>query len=107
MSKLSPMPAPSAMMSGRTFSDDRILSRRAFSTFRSFPLSGRIAWNRRSTLLGRAARRIALDEIQLAPRGVALLAVGQLAGQQHALKRPLADHEVAGLASSLTGPGGG
>ena len=51
MSKLSPipsMPAPSAMISGRTFSLATILSSRAFSTFRSLPRSGRIAWKRRS-----------------------------------------------------------
>ena len=51
MSKLSSMPsipAPRAMISGRTFSLARILSRRAFSTFRILPRSGRIAWNRRS-----------------------------------------------------------
>ena len=48
MSKLSPMPPPRAMISGLTFSELRILSRRAFSTLRSLPRSGRIAWNRRS-----------------------------------------------------------
>ena len=36
------------MISGRTFSLERILSRRAFSTFRILPRSGRIAWKRRS-----------------------------------------------------------
>ena len=42
------IPAPRAMISGRTFSLARILSRRAFSTLRILPRSGRIAWKRRS-----------------------------------------------------------
>ena len=36
------------MISGRTFSLATILSRRAFSTLRTLPRSGRIAWKRRS-----------------------------------------------------------
>src|SRR6185503_16939860 len=51
MSKLSSMPsmpAPRAMISGRTFSLATILSRRAFSTLRTLPRSGSTAWKRRS-----------------------------------------------------------
>jgi len=44
----SPMPAPRAITSGRMFSLETILSSRAFSTLRSLPRSGRIAWKRRS-----------------------------------------------------------
>ena len=108
MSKPSPIPAPRAMISGRIFSLERILSRRAFSTLSILPHIGRIAWKRRSRpCLGRAAGRVALDEVELAARRVALLAVGQLAGQRHALERALADDEVAGLAGRLAGAGRG
>ena len=44
--------------------------------------------------------------IELAPRRVALLAVGQLARQRHAFERALADDEVARLAGGLAGAGG-
>src|SRR5579884_200250 len=56
-------------------------------------------------LLGRAARRISLDEIQLALLGVALLAVGQFSGQGHALQRRLANHQIACFAGRFAGPG--
>ena len=49
-------------------------------------------------LLGRAAGRLALDDVQLAQRRVALLAVGQLARQAAVLEGALAAHQVAGLA---------
>ena len=42
------MPDPIAVMMARISSLDRILSIRARSTLRIFPLSGRIAWNSRS-----------------------------------------------------------
>src|SRR5437899_6296631 len=49
MSKSSlPMPVPSAVISVPTSADDSILSKRALSTFRILPLSGRIACVRRS-----------------------------------------------------------
>ncbi len=60
-----------------------------------------------AALLGRAAGRVALDDVQLAPRRVALLAVGELAGQRHPLERALADDEVARLAGGLAGARGG
>ena len=70
MSKLSPIPsipAPRAMISGRTFSLATILSSRAFSTFRSLPRSGRIGLEAAiAALLGRAAGRVALDDVELA-----------------------------------------
>ena len=96
------------MISGRTFSLERILSRRAFSTLSSFPRSGRIAWlSPVAALLGRAAGRVALDEVELAARRIALLAVGQLAGQRHPVERALADDEVARLARGLARAGRG
>src|SRR5205085_355738 len=49
MSKSSaPIPQPSAAIIVLISSLPSILSKRAFSTFRIFPLSGRMAWNRRS-----------------------------------------------------------
>ena len=59
-----------------------------------------------AALLGRATGRIALDDVELAAGGVALLAVGELAGQGHAVERALADDEVARLAGRLAGAGG-
>src|SRR6185295_10655986 len=54
-----------------------------------------------------SAGRVALDDVDLAPRRVSLLAVGELARQRHPLERALAEHEVAGLAGRLAGPGRG
>ena len=102
------MPAPRAMTSGRMFSLETILSRRAFSTLSSLPRSGRMAWKRRSRpCLAEPPGRVALDDVQLALGRVALLAVGQLAGQRHALERALADDQVASLAGGLAGARGG
>ena len=39
-----PMPQPNAVISVPTSAEDIILSKRAFSTFKILPLSGRIAW---------------------------------------------------------------
>ena len=54
-----------------------------------------------AALLGRAAGRVALDDVELAARRIALLAVGELARQRQAVERALADHEVARLAGGL------
>ena len=54
-----------------------------------------------AALLGRAAGRVALDEVQLALLGVALLALGELAGQARAVEGALAAREVARLAGRL------
>ena len=54
-----------------------------------------------AALLGRAAGRLAFDDVDLGLRGIALLAVGQLAGQRAAVERALAAHQVAGLAGRL------
>ena len=59
-----------------------------------------------AALLGRAAGRVALDEEELAALGVALLAVGELAGEAAAVEGALAAGEVAGLAGGLAGAGG-
>ena len=58
-----------------------------------------------AALLGRSAGRLALDDVDLALRRVALLAVGQLAGQAAAVEGALAAHQVAGLARGFARPG--
>ncbi len=60
-----------------------------------------------AALLGRAACRIALDDVQLGAGGIALRAVGQLAGQGQAFQRGLADDQVAGLAGGVARAGRG
>ena len=56
-----------------------------------------------ASLLGRSAGRLALDDVELAQRRIAFLAVGQLAGQRAAVERALAAHQVARLARRLAG----
>src|SRR5205823_4161705 len=57
-------------------------------------------------LLGRSAGRFALDDVQLAQRGVPFLAVRELAGQRAAVERALAPDQIAGLARRLARPRG-
>src|SRR5204862_3922202 len=52
------------------------------------------------------ARGIALDDVDLAPGRVPLLAVRELARQGHPIERALADHEVARLARRVARPRG-
>ena len=86
---------------------DSILSKRARSTLRIFPrkrqhgLEGAVA-----ALLGGAAGRVALDEQDLAFRRIALLAIGELAGQRRDVERALAAGEFARLAGRLARGGG-
>src|SRR6185503_6130853 len=54
-----------------------------------------------TALLGGAAGRIPLDQVKLALRRVAFLAVGQLARQPHAVEYALAPRHLAGLARRL------
>src|SRR4029078_12339315 len=114
------MPVPSAAIMVLISSLPSILSKRAFSTLRIFPLIGRIAWKRRarpclahppvhssstmSRLLRRPAGRLPFDDVELALRGVAFLAVGQLARQRAAVERSLAADEIARLARRLARP---
>src|SRR5690606_13935981 len=55
-----------------------------------------------AALLGRAARRLTLDDVELAELGVALLAVGELAGEVGELEGTLALDHLAGLARRLS-----
>ena len=59
-----------------------------------------------ASLLGGPSRRIALDQIQLAQRGIALLAVGELAWQAHAVQHALAARKFARLARCFAGTRG-
>ena len=54
-----------------------------------------------AALLRRAAGRVALDDEQLRQRRIALLAVGQLAGQRAAVERALAARQLLRLARRL------
>ena len=56
--------------------------------------------------LGRAAGGFALDDEELAARGIALLAIGELSGQAAGIQRGLAARELAGLAGGFAGAGG-
>ena len=102
------MPVPRAMISGRIFSlpehlvQARLLDVEHLAEHGQDRLEAAVA-----ALLGGAARRVALDDVQLAPLRVALLAVGELAGQRGALEGALADDQVAGLARRLAGACGG
>ena len=51
-----------------------------------------------AALLGRAAGGVALDQVDLAQRRIPLLAVGELAGQAHAVEHALAARQLARLA---------
>src|SRR4029078_6984675 len=45
-------------------------------------------------LLRRAARGLALDDVELAERRIALLAVGELPGQRAAVERPFTPNQI-------------
>src|ERR687892_246074 len=64
MSNVSPMPAPSAMTSGRILSLLRTRSSRAFSTLSILPNIGSTAWKRRSRpcFAGAGGRQALLDD---------------------------------------------
>src|SRR5271156_3753912 len=86
-----PMPVPSAVISVPISALPSMRSKRARSTFRILPFSGRIAVDFPvAPLLGRAARRVALDDEDLAFRGVAFLAVGEFSRQRRDVEHALA-----------------
>ncbi len=59
-----------------------------------------------AALLGRATRRVALYDVNLAQRGVFFLAIGQLAGQAHAVEHAFAARHFPRFASGFTGASG-
>ena len=77
------MPVPSAVISVPICSDDSILSKRARSTLRILPRSGSTAWNSRSRpCLAEPPAELPSTRKQLGLGRIALLAVGELAGQR-------------------------
>ena len=74
----------------------RALDVEDFSAQGQHGLEGAVA-----ALLGGAAGRIALDEQDLAFRRIALLAIGELAGQRRDIERAFAAGELASLAGSF------
>src|ERR1044072_6811844 len=99
MSKSSaPMPVPRAVIRVPISAELNILSKRAGSTFRILPRGGRMAWGGPvggwvggvAALLAGAPGRIALDDEEFAERGIAFLAVGELARQRADIERALA-----------------
>src|SRR6185503_2648150 len=58
-----------------------------------------------ASLLGRAAGRFTLDDVELALARIALLAIGKLAGQRAAVERAFAPHQVARLAGGFASAG--
>ena len=96
------MPVPSAVISVPISWLDSILSKRARSTLRILPRNGSTAWIFAvAALLGGAAGRIALDDEQFGLGRIALLAIGELAGQVGDVERALAARQFARLARRL------
>ena len=89
-----------------TSAEANILSKRAFSTFRILPLSGRIAWYLTvAALLGGAAGGIALHQVELRQGRVFLLAIRQFARQPGDVQGALAPRHFPRLARGFTRPG--
>ena len=103
----SPMPVPSAMISGRIFSlaehlvEARLLDVEHLAEHGQDGLEAAVA-----ALLGRATGRVALDDVELAALRVALLAVGELAGQATPPGRSCG-YQVARLAGGFARARGG
>ena len=101
------MPVPSAVISVPISWLPSILSKRARSTLRILPRSGSTAWNSRlRPCLAEPPARVALDDEQFGLGRIALLAVGELAGQRIDVERALAPRQLARLARGLAGGGG-
>jgi hypothetical protein len=85
---------------------ESILSRRARSTFRIFPLERQDRLEPPiAPLLGGAAGAVPLDDVELGFARIARLAVGELAGERRVVELPLA-HDLARLARGLARLGG-
>src|SRR5204863_4466070 len=59
-----------------------------------------------AALFRRASRGVAFDQVQLAERRIALLAIGELAGQTHAVEDAFTSRELARLACGFSRPRG-
>ena len=101
------MPVPSAVISVPISWLPSILSKRARSTLRILPRSGSTAWNSRlRPCLAEPPARVALDDEQFGLGRIALLAVGELAGQRVDVERALAPRQLARLARGFARGGG-
>ena len=105
MSKLSSMPSIPAperddqrtdVLAGHDLVETGLLDVQDLAAQRQDRLEAAVA-----ALLRGAARRVALDDEELAACRIPLLAVRELPGQRQTIERALPDDEVAGLASRL------
>ncbi len=97
-----PMPAPSAVMSVPTVSEESIRSNRARSTFRILPRSGSTAWFFRARpCLAEPPAESPSTMKSSDSAGSFSLTVGQLAGQRSHIHRGLAPGHLARLARRL------
>ena len=93
------MPVPSAVISVPISAEDSILSKRARSTLRILPRKGSTAWfSRLRPCLAEPPAESPSTMKSSDLRRVALLAIGQLAGQAGDVERALAPREFARLA---------
>src|ERR1700704_1989952 len=102
-----PMPAPSAVIRVPICSLPSILSKRARSTLRILPRNGSTAWNARLRpcfALPPAESPSPMNSSDLG--GVALLAIGELAGQRGDVQRALAPGQLARFSGGFAGGGG-
>jgi hypothetical protein len=99
------MPQPSAAMSVPISALDKHLVEARALDVQDLPLSGRIAWKRRSRPAWRSRRRCLPRRCRARFAGIARLAVGELAGEGRIVELALAD-DLARLARGLARLGG-
>ena len=98
------MPVPSAVIMVLISSEDEHLVEAGLLDVEDLPLERQDGLELPvAPLLGRAAGGIALDQEELGLLGVALRAVGELAGEVRGVERALAPRQVARLARRLAG----
>jgi len=95
------MPVPIAVTKSRISCDEIIRSKRAFSTLRILPRSGRMAWFLRSRPCWRNHRPNHLDDEELGQGRITFLAIGQLAREGAGVERAFAPGQFLGLAGGL------
>ena len=101
------MPVPRAVIISRISSEESILSRRALLDVQDLALERQDGLEAAiASLLGGAAGGIALDEVDLAEARIALLAVGELAGERRGIERAFAAGQIARLARCFARAGG-
>jgi hypothetical protein len=96
------MPVPSAVISVAISPDDSILSKRARSTLRILPRKRKNGLIQAvASLLGGSTCRVTFDQKQFRLRGIALLAVRQLARKRRHVECTLASRQFTRLARSF------